>query len=135
SANAAPDCVTQGGAIVSSAGYNFLGTSDGCGGWGAGDGDQIGTGAGQSPMLSPLADHGGKTATHAPFTGGPLVDKGHPGGGAAGRACEATDQIGTARPVGARCDVGAFEGSIAGPTGTGGASGAGMGGQAGAADA
>ncbi len=61
------------------------------------------------PLLAPLADNGGPTPTRALYEGSPAID-------AALAACsEPFDQRGTARPVGAACDIGAFEGSVAAP--------------------
>ena len=53
-------------------------------------------------LLGPLADNGGPTMTHALLFGSLAVD-------AAWDECIETDQRGVARPVGATCDVGAFE--------------------------
>ncbi|MEB2285682.1 MAG: right-handed parallel beta-helix repeat-containing protein [Myxococcales bacterium] len=61
------------------------------------------------PLLEPLADNGGPTATHALVAASPAVDGGRD------VVCEAVDQRGNARPTdgngdgAARCDVGAFE--------------------------
>jgi hypothetical protein len=54
------------------------------------------------PMLGPLADHGGPTATLALSPGSPAIDAG-------GAMCPPIDQRGVARPAGAACDAGAFE--------------------------
>lgn len=56
------------------------------------------------PRLAPLADQGGPTPTQALLPDSPAVD-------AAGGACPppATDQRGVTRPMGAACDIGAFE--------------------------
>ena len=62
-----------------------------------GPGDQTETPAG----LAPLGDHGGPTDTHALLAGSAAIDK--------GAGCPAADQRGAERPVGASCDVGAFE--------------------------
>jgi hypothetical protein len=68
---------------------------------------------GVDPLLAPLADNGGPTFTHALIVGSPAIDMGSPAApGSGGTACEATDQRGVVRPVGVRCDVGAFEGSV-----------------------
>src|SRR5262249_25559088 len=68
---------------------------------------------GVDPMLAPLADNGGPTFTQALIVGSPAIDMGSPDApGSGGTACEATDQRGVVRPVGVRCDVGAFEGSV-----------------------
>src|SRR5690606_2982347 len=61
------------------------------------------------PMLAPLADNGGPTATHAPLPGSPLVDTG------VDAECPTADQRGAPRPFDgdgdgtATCDVGAVE--------------------------
>lgn len=60
---------------------------------------------GADPLLGPLADNGGFTATHALPAGSPAVDR------VLNNSCPPpdTDQRGVARPQGARCDVGAYE--------------------------
>ena len=74
---------------------------------------------GVDPLLGPLADNGGPTQTRMPQPGSPASDAGNPGvAGSGGLACEATDQRGVARPVGPRCDIGAFEGLQTGSTST-----------------
>jgi predicted outer membrane repeat protein len=56
------------------------------------------------PLLSPLADNGGYTETHAPLPGSPLIDA------ISADACNIqTDQRNISRPVGAGCDIGAVE--------------------------
>lgn len=54
------------------------------------------------PMLAPLADTGGATATFALVPGSPAID-------AAGASCPSLDQRGQPRPARAACDAGAFE--------------------------
>ena len=54
------------------------------------------------PALEPLADNGGLTPTAAPRPGSPAIDAG-------GSGCDAFDQRGFGRPVGAACDIGAVE--------------------------
>ena len=72
---------------------------------------------GVDPLLGPLADNGGPTQTRMPQPGSPASDAGNPGvAGSGGLTCEATDQRGVARPVGPRCDIGAFEGLQTGST-------------------
>ncbi len=53
--------------------------------------------------LSPLADNGGPTQTHALDAGDPVFNTGDPGD------CLATDQRGITRPQLGGCDIGAFE--------------------------
>jgi hypothetical protein len=55
------------------------------------------------PLLGPLADNGGPTATMALLPGSPAIDT------AAVAFCPAIDQRGRMRPYGAGCDIGAFE--------------------------
>lgn len=126
-----PDCNVDNSGAVTSAGYNFIGLGTDCG-FTAVTGDKVGVGSALEPKLSPLGDHGGKTPTYAPLSGSPLVDHGYPGNGS-GKACEAKDQVGTARPVGAACDIGAFEGELDGGGGAGGEGGSSTGVDGGAA--
>jgi len=47
------------------------------------------------------------------MAGSPAIDAGNPATpGSGGNACQATDQRGVSRPVGMRCDMGAYEGSV-----------------------
>jgi predicted outer membrane repeat protein len=55
------------------------------------------------PKLAPVADNGGPTNTRALLAGSPANDAGSTAG------CPALDQRGFTRPVGAACDIGAFE--------------------------
>ncbi|MBI5649977.1 MAG: hypothetical protein HZC40_05935 [Chloroflexi bacterium] len=60
------------------------------------------------PVLSPLQRNGGETETHALLPGSPAIDQ-IP---ANAHGCGTTfmvDQVGTMRPIGGRCDLGAFE--------------------------
>ncbi len=108
-----PDCSWAFSGTLTSFGYNLIGRSDGCTGFTNGvNGDKVGTNA--SPLdarLGPLASNGGSTQTHALLPGSPAIDAGNPAvpGGGGFAACAATDQRGVARPVGAQCDMGAFE--------------------------
>jgi len=106
SAPSEPDCS---GPVDS--GYDVIGNGAGCVGPSAAKHDIIG--ALLSPVdakLGPLAENGGPTPTRALLAGSPALDAGNPASpGAGGDACEATDQRGTARPGGVRCDIGAFE--------------------------
>lgn len=66
-----------------------------------------------NPLLGPLGDHGGPTATHLPFANSSAVD-GIPAGTL--ELCDGslgTDQRGEPRPQGAACDIGSVEGSSA----------------------
>jgi hypothetical protein len=103
-----PDCLTNGGtsAALTSQGYNLVQDTSLC------DiaGDTTGNINGQDPRLGVLADNGGWTLTQAVGNGSPAVDAGNPatpGGG--GAACAAVDQRGFPRPLGAACDIGAYE--------------------------
>ena len=62
----------------SSQGGNLIGDGTGASGFSHGvNGDQIGTGSSPiDPLLGPLADNGGMTATHALLTGSPAIDAG-----------------------------------------------------------
>ena len=96
-----PECFGS----LTSHGHNLLGSTAGC---------TIASGSGDvtnpSPLLGPLADNGGATMTHALLSGSPAINAGDPAApGSGGTACEATDQLGTTRPQGSACDIGAFE--------------------------
>jgi hypothetical protein len=54
-------------------------------------------------QLGPLQNNGGPTRTHALLPGSPAIDRG------TGVDCPTIDQRGAGRPLGASCDVGAFE--------------------------
>lgn len=63
------------------------------------------------PMLGPLQNNGGFTFTHELLAGSPLIDVGDD------TICNAApinglDQRGVARPLGRRCDIGAFEAEV-----------------------
>ncbi len=88
-----------------SQGYNLI-QHNGC----TITGDTTGNLIGVDPMVGPVADNGGPTPTRQLFIGSPARDAANPAApGSGGTACEATDQRGVARPVGARCDIGAIE--------------------------
>jgi hypothetical protein len=103
-----PDCESI--TTAASQGYNLIGNNNGCI-FTSASGDLLGTPINPiDPKLGPLENNVGATLTHAPLPGSPAVDTGSPsvpGGG--GNACESTDQIGTSRPQGAACDIGAVE--------------------------
>lgn len=54
------------------------------------------------PILTPLADHGGLTLTHALLPGSPAID-------AATANCPSHDQRAFSRPFGGECDIGSYE--------------------------
>ena len=102
----APDCSGGANGELTSQGYNLIQNTTGCGIIG----DTTGNITGQDPLLGPLANNGGPTETHALTPGSPAIDTGNPAvPGSGGNACEATDQRGVARPLGAACDIGAYE--------------------------
>jgi len=99
-----PDCAGN----ISSAGYNLIGNTTGCNFTpAASDLVNITAGLGEligSPAYVPL------------LAGSPAIDAGNPATpGSGGDACLATDQRGVARPIGASCDMGAYEYSAPGP--------------------
>lgn len=101
-----PDCSGS----VASGGYNLVGNGMGCFGFSPATHDLEGTtGALLDPRLGPLEGNGGPTPTHAILTGSPALDAGNPAAPGGGSGCETSDQRGTARPGGTRCDIGAFE--------------------------
>ncbi|MGB5048819.1 MAG: DUF11 domain-containing protein, partial [Caldilineaceae bacterium] len=55
------------------------------------------------PKVSPLADNGGQTFTHALLAGSPAINE------ADASNCRSADQRDVARPQGGGCDIGAFE--------------------------
>ncbi|MBF0634171.1 MAG: fibronectin type III domain-containing protein [Nitrospinae bacterium] len=84
------DCVVNAGSIVSN-GYN-LDSDATCG---------VGALQNTNPLLGALANNGGPTQTMALSVGSPAIDT--------GSCVTATDQIGTPRPQGGGCDIGAYE--------------------------
>jgi hypothetical protein len=96
---------TDCGGVINSAGYNAMGSTEGCT-FVTSAGDLTGV----DPLLGPLQDNGGLTFTHALLAGTPARDAGNPAGCADqdGNPLD-IDQRGVARPQGARCDIGAFE--------------------------
>jgi hypothetical protein len=84
---------------VTSEGYNLFGTTNGSG---FDPTDLLGV----DPLLGPLQDNGGPTATMAPLSGSPAIDR-IPG--TPGVNFPATDQRGVARPQGRLADSGAVE--------------------------
>jgi hypothetical protein len=88
-----------GGAANTSMGNNLVSDAS-CGFAAAGDLQST------NPLLAPLANNGGPTATHALCTGSPAIDAASPG-------TVAVDQRLVTRPIGGGFDIGAFEGAIA----------------------
>ncbi|MBN2007025.1 MAG: hypothetical protein JXA21_26985 [Anaerolineae bacterium] len=78
---------------------------------------------GQAPLLGPLSDNGGGTATHALLPGSPALDWIPNGANGCGGA-NTQDQRGFPRPMpaGGACDIGAYEQSNAAPVADAGAS-------------
>lgn len=104
-ASLAPDCfVDPGAGPLGSGGYNLIGDTTGCT-FTAATGDIPDTNA----MLAPLASNGGETQTHGLYPTSPAVDTGDP------VVCNPVDQRDVMRPVGTRCDIGAFEGTVPAP--------------------
>jgi predicted outer membrane repeat protein len=68
-----------------------------------GAGDSGRTMLGVDPLLDPPANNGGAMETAAPTPASPAIDQGDDA------TCLADDAIGSARPVGRRCDIGALE--------------------------
>ena len=107
----APDCM----GAFSSSGFNLIGRNDRCNGFINGsNGDKVGTVFNPiNPLLGPLVNNGGSTATQALLAGSPARDAGSPAApGSGGNACAQTDQRGVLRPIGPRCDMGAFEANL-----------------------
>jgi Zn-dependent metalloprotease len=93
---------------LTSGGNNLIGFNAGCDITPAA-GDKIGTQLEPlDAMLGDLGDNSSSTKTHALLTGSPAIDAGNPA------TCASADQRGIARPQGAVCDIGAFEGSASG---------------------
>jgi CSLREA domain-containing protein len=96
-----PDC----GGEITSQGYNLIGSTSGCT-FTPATGDLTGLASG----LAALAQNGGPTATHALLPQSPAIDAGNPARCADEQAMVlSTDQRGAPRPLGAACDIGAFE--------------------------
>ena len=86
---------------VISLGYNLVGATDEGGGWI--ETDVTGTSAGPlDPMLGPLQDNGGPTATHALLLGSPAIGVGDPS------LAGSPDQRGSVRGLSTHVDIGAF---------------------------
>ncbi len=94
-ADLGPNCY---GAVYS-LGYN-LENLNSCGLTGTGDRPNT------NPRIGPLANNGGPTMSHALLVGSPAIDGGTNSG------CPSVDQRGVHRPLGARCDIGAYEAAM-----------------------
>lgn len=108
-----PDC----GGTLTSEGYNLIENATGC----TIVGDTTGNITGASADLGQLQDNGGQTMTHGLLNTSPAIDGADPGGCLDEASASLTeDQRGSLRPVDgngdgvARCDMGAFEGSLNG---------------------
>jgi len=99
-ANVGANCITTpNGGFFSSGGYN-LDSRDNCTFRQTGDLHDV------NPNLGPLVFHSGLTQTQALLTGSPAIDQ-IP---ATNAICQGTkDQQGLNRPVGPKCDIGAYE--------------------------
>lgn len=94
-------------AVVTSRGYNIIGSTKGC----SVIGDMTGNISTTNPKVGPLADNGGPTQTRALEVGSPAVNAGDPAGctDTSGTTALTTDQRGFLRPTMGRCDIGAYE--------------------------
>ena len=100
-----PDCSGS----LASQGYNLVGKDDGCT-FTSQTGDQRGNIASPlDPRLSPLADNGGPTETHALLPDSPAIDAIPEAAGGDYNGAPGTDQRGVTRPQGDNCDIGAYE--------------------------
>jgi hypothetical protein len=83
--------------------FNLIGDGSGSGITDT-EGNQVGSAAAPiDPLLAPLANYGGPTATHRLLPGSPAIDA------ASTPDCPSTDQRGVLRPQGPACDIGSFE--------------------------
>jgi hypothetical protein len=85
------------GAVWSESGVSLLGTLSGV--------DGTFTGIVAAPLLAPLADNGGPTATHLPQPGSPAINTG-------GATTLTVDQRGFTRVVGGTVDIGSVESGV-----------------------
>lgn len=102
------DCFSYG--TLGTLAYDLFTTTANC----SVTGPQGGNVVTQNPLLGPLQDNGGSTQTIALLAGSPAIDAGALAGCTDDLGAGLThDQRSAARPVNARCDIGAFEyGSI-----------------------
>ena len=104
------DCVLDGSGSVNSTSSNNLieGTINNCGLTNGTKGNVVGS----DPLLGPLQNNGGATNTYNLLANSPAFNAGTNTG------CPSTDQIGTTRPQGGTCDIGAVEMEIVSATAT-----------------
>jgi hypothetical protein len=97
------------GGTITTGGHNLFGSTSGAS-ITLGPGDLVNP----NPLLGPLGNNGGPTQTVPLLQGSPAIDAG------SDAVCAAAlvggkDQRGIARPVGAHCDIGAFETGVINP--------------------
>ncbi|HEX5943522.1 MAG TPA: M4 family metallopeptidase, partial [Anaerolineales bacterium] len=102
SAGQGPDCI---GAIDAST-YSLISSEADC---------TVANGPGNLLNVQPrLGIFNFTEGYHSLVVGSPAIDAGNPAvPGSGGNACLLTDQRGVVRPVGVRCDIGAYEGAVA----------------------
>ena len=95
------DCILDiGGSLNGTSSNNLIeDASNACGMTNGTSGNVVGS----DPLLGSLQNNGGTTETHGLLANSPAINKGTNSG------CPATDQIGTTRPQGGTCDIGAVE--------------------------
>lgn len=107
--SASPDCTGSGGALVSD-GYNLIGNLGANCAPAVSTGDQFGTAAAIiDAKLLPFAIYVGTLESQPPSAISPATETGNPAIPSGAPTCDAVDQQGLSRPVGARCDIGASE--------------------------
>ena len=100
------DCFTAATTSLHSLGYNLVETTTNC----TISGTTFGNVTGQDPKLGLLQNNGGSTPTQALLPGSLAIEAGDMAGCKdENGAAITTDQRGFRRPIGARCDIGAFE--------------------------
>jgi hypothetical protein len=97
-----PDC----GGELTSQDYNLVQSTLGC----TITGTTTHNITGKNPLLGPLQNNGGSTWTRALLPGSPAIDAGTPS--TIDWECAIKDQRGVTRPIGSRCDIGAYEAPI-----------------------